>query len=127
MISGWDIYWITRLDSIGYLLGIGGLTLALLGLVIAGITLGMASDACSDEEEWKPFKRFIKRSLGFAVFGAISMIFNTFIPTTKEAAAIYLIPRITANEDVQQIPANAAKLLNGKLQEWIDDLEPTKQ
>jgi len=45
------------------------------------------------------------------------------LPSTKIALSMYYLPRIVNNEDIQQIPANAAKLLNEQLQEWLEDLE----
>jgi len=44
------------------------------------------------------------------------------VPTTKEAVAIYMIPKIANNEQVQKLPDNAMKFLNGKLEAWINDM-----
>ena len=62
--------------------------------------------------------RFIAPS--FAL-GLVFIVVWAFIPSTKEACAIYLIPKIANNEQVQKIPENALRLLNAKLEEWIDE------
>lgn len=45
------------------------------------------------------------------------------IPTTKQATAIYLIPKIVENEDVKQIPANLVKLINESLKLLIGKIQ----
>jgi hypothetical protein len=57
------------------------------------------------------------------VFGIVGFL-GYFVPTTKEVAAIYMIPAITSNSDMKAIPANLAKLLNAHLEDWINDLAP---
>ena len=56
----------------------------------------------------------------------ISLIFSTLlacaIPSTKEAAVIYLIPTIVNNEKVQNIGKNSLEILEKYTQDWIQDL-----
>ena len=53
----------------------------------------------------------------------ISLLFLTFIPTTKQVVFIYMAEKISNNEDAKQIPQNTIKFLNLKLQEYIKDQE----
>ena len=50
----------------------------------------------------------------------------TFTPSSKTIAAMYLVPKIANNEQVQQIPNKALDVLNLKLDEWIKDLSKEK-
>ena len=121
MITSWDIYWITRLDAIIGLLVV---------LIIIGMVVGILGnvwyvcwikDYCKKEEEsihWKRVKRIVIADVICILCFCLGLC---FIPSTKEFAAIYLIPKIANNEQVKKIPDNAMKLLNGKLEEWISD------
>ena len=57
----------------------------------------------------------------------LSLMVAVFIPSTKEYVAIYLIPKIVNNEQVQQIPEKAMNILNSKLNEWITDQHKKKE
>ena len=97
MITAWDVYWITRLDILQGIFAVCALV-SFGCLVFSGIY----------------------RTI-FAPMLAIFIILVTLIPSTKEACAIYLIPKIANNEQVQKIPDNFAKLFNVKMEEWIKD------
>jgi len=59
----------------------------------------------------------------FATFAALA------IPTQKEAAAIYLLPKLAKSDftkEASKIPTDAAKLMRLKLESWIADMEPKK-
>lgn len=108
------VYWVTRLDS----LASAGLFLVIPStLVMIIVITGFAINEWGEDME-KQAKKAFKVALTTLM---ISAIITVFIPTTKEAAAIYLIPKIANNEDVQKMPDNVAKILNSKLEEWIDD------
>ena len=63
----------------------------------------------------------IKKIKPLFIVWLIIIIGGLFIPTTKEMAVIYLLPKVAHNEGIQKIPNQALKLLNFKLQEWLDD------
>jgi len=50
-----------------------------------------------------------------------TILFSIFIPSSKMMAAMYLLPKIAGNEQVQQIPSKVLKALNFKLDEWVED------
>ena len=106
MITGWTIYWITRLDSIDAMWAVGiGICFAL------GSFMFLLSESII-RKVWIPI--------------SIALVFVLLLvatPSTKEAIAIYVIPKITNNEDVSQIPSNFAKLINEKLQDWMKDVD----
>lgn len=44
-----------------------------------------------------------------------------FTPNSRTIAAMYLVPKLINNEQVNQFPDKALKLLNNKLDEWIQE------
>ncbi len=117
MITSWDMYWITRLDSINAFLVITAIIGLIAGCIVA-VCYGMWIAEKSENEHWKYYRRILITD-GIISLGLL--LISCFIPSTKEFAVIYLIPKIAANEQVQKIPDNALKLLNGKMEEWIND------
>lgn len=116
MITGFDIYLMTRLDSIiGLSLGIS--IVGWIGILITGIIAAVNHDFGDDITL---MKKILKISTPIVLFFTLLAL---FVPSSKEAAAIYLIPKIANNEQVQQLPENAMKVLNLKLQEWIKGME----
>ena len=106
------IYWITRLDSIiGFFMFwsvIGGITGCV--LLIIGIT----------EEEETTIK-YAKKTLLSIIFPILILI---FIPSSKEMAAIYLIPKIANSNSAKNIVGatdNATILLQRKMSEWLEE------
>lgn len=113
MITSWDIYWVTRLDAVCGFIEVVLILVGILFLVSPLIFMAFDDGSLDIKYFWRGLKICVVTVL-FFLFAGI------FIPSTKEVAAIYLIPKIANNEQVQKIPDNAAKLLNAKLEEWID-------
>lgn len=116
MITGWDIYWITRLDAIRH---VTDLIAFISGLAML---LGIAwyfFELFEDGKQLWVVKHILK--VVIPVF-LVALICSVVPPTTKEAAAIYLLPKIVNNEQVQKLPDNAVKFLNVKLEAWIKDM-----
>ena len=124
MITSWDIYWITRLDNITAL-AVGATIVLSVVFVLSGIFIPMASD-CFDisENVWKLIKRIFKVLI---TIWCISVFVNAACPTSKELVAIMFVPKIANNEQLQQVPENALKLINSKLKEWVADIEGEKK
>ncbi len=78
-----------------------------------------------DEEKYGGLWTTIRKGLTRALIGCtlIALFMDlgaVFIPNVKQAAAIYIIPKIIQNQDVTEIPENIAKLANEGLKELID-------
>jgi hypothetical protein len=77
----------------------------------------------SSFEEENYFKKY--RLIRWFALDALIIMFSAlllvFTPTLKEAAVIYLLPKVVNNEQVQELPENALKLLNGKMNQWMDE------
>lgn len=67
----------------------------------------------------KDYPMLKKISIKLLVISIIFHIVTTIIPTSKQAAMIYVLPKIAKNKDMKQIPANIAKLANEGLKELI--------
>lgn len=120
MITAWDIYWITRLDGLNLFMGlIAGFSLT--GALVLLIVRVMASDAYFEYEK-KICKQWFRPFTAVTIMGVVFMAISIFIPTTKEVAAIYMIPKIVNNEKIQKLPDNAVNFLNKKFEEWIDGM-----
>ena len=93
MISAWDIYWVMQLDTlIGMFVGVAMAcvyVVFLAGLFTDGEALGIDSDRPASWLKW-PAVIFVAAGLCAA-----------FLPSTKTAAAMIVIPRIANNEAIQ--------------------------
>lgn len=107
-----QIYWLITLPKIAE--GIGAY-MVIIG-VVAFFSLGYISLLI--EESRDILKKYIKLSVFAVVLGAL---LTTFIPSTKELVAIYAIPKVVNNEQVQAIPEKLLELANLKLDDLIQE------
>jgi len=124
MITGIDIYWITRLNEVrGLFVAAGVVSTLILGLFV--LIRAMIMD-CSYGEERDELKMiFVVKLKKYSRLLIVPFLFFAsvcFIPTTKEMCAILIIPKIINNEQIQELPEKAVELAN----EWIDELRPKK-
>ncbi len=125
MISAWEVYLFTRLDAIHVIAG-AAIVMAAIGLLLFGIHYLFEDmwERDDDNKEKKKTVKTIKRLVAVAISGLLVCV---IIPSTKEAAVIYLLPKIANNEQVQKVPENFVKLLNTKMEAWIADFEKDKK
>jgi hypothetical protein len=57
-----------------------------------------------------------------AFAGFILIVVGSFVPTSKEMAALYVIPKLANSQGVQEIPSKILKLTD----EWLEELRPGK-
>ena len=117
-ISAATIYLISLLDSLCRLCGII-CVLSVLSLLILLIVY------VQDEIEYdKKFHRFcLKASL--IAFGS-ALIVGTFIPSSNTLAAMYVIPKIAQNADVQQLPSEIVHYARDWLKKQFNDESKTE-
>lgn len=123
MITTAQMYWITRLDSIHATLFtlVVLLGMTMLGLLICGCSL--RSDYSPTEHGYATGVRLHAAAL-LLVPPFLSLTFAlALVPTTKQMAAILIIPRIANSEKVQQ----AGNKLYEIAVEWMDELKPSKE
>jgi hypothetical protein len=108
-ITPMQMYWITSLDSVVA----ASLFVAVIFAVFAFITFGIMLDNCI---HWlAPFLS------GFMAF--IFLLIVVFTPSTKQMAAILIIPKIANSEKVEKIGNGLYDLAV----EWMNELKPTKK
>lgn len=121
MISPWEIYWILQLDSIRDFFGAGVFLFGAAGLM-ATIFAPILFDSYSD------FKASPKKVFGW--IGSGLLVFSAalcFTPSTKTAAAMFIIPAIANNEAIQKEAGDLYSLAKQALTEAIKpDDEPKK-
>lgn len=115
------IYWITRCD---YLHNVGFFGLALFTIVMI-VNLLMCSIKCDNtydnkdlSQYWKLLQKQIYRNLCCAVF---CIFIPVFIPTSKEMAAIYILPKIVNNTQIQKEASDLYQLSKSYLESQISN------
>lgn len=113
MITSWDIYWITRLDGI-----LSFITTVQIVFIIIFTALATFAPFWLDEDfvGWEKISKFYSGHKfifhATILFILCLSILNPLIPSTKEAVAIYAMPKVINNEKVQEIPDNALDFIN---------------
>ncbi len=111
MISESDIYWLTRMDgllNLAHTLTGVFVTSAILFAYISVLMMG-------DRAPW-----VIKTVIVSIFFAFVFGIGSVFIPSTKEMAAIKVIPMIANNNDVKGLGEDVIVLAR----EWMKELKP---
>lgn len=111
MITAWDIYWVMQLDSIGcafLLVAIATLAVGASALVGAMLNRDMRS-FWEDTPESKSYKKYDGKVAGWARIakrtapvGLVLLVLAAFIPSTKTAAMMLVIPAVANNESIQR-------------------------
>lgn len=110
------IYLLARLDFFREVLKV--LLLFSFVFCFIGIVMGLNGSHRNDDNAKNTAKTMLCYSLPILLLTTILAI---LVPTTKQLAAIYLIPKVVNNEQVQKIPENVLNLLNSKLNEWTGE------
>lgn len=113
MISPWDIYWVMQLDRIIDLftgITIAGGVGALLALCMTPVWVD--GSMCAP----KLRKWIVGVPLAVLLFGAAGA---AFIPSTKTAAAMIVVPAIANNETIQEEAGDLYKIAKEGLRELV--------
>ena len=106
------MYWLTRCDDVRCL----GLFLAIVSPIALCMFAAMAWDfGCKPTVKWIV-------GIVLSVLSLIGIVLATFVPTTKELAAIYIVPKIANSETVKDLGEGIVTLSR----EWIEELRPEK-
>jgi len=119
----WEVYLFTRLDDI-----IAALSCAFTISAFFLIAVLIVITACYFEEEKDDIKKSALKSskpigslvivLGFALVA---------IPNQKEMAAIYIIPKVTHNQQIQTILKTGGDLVEAKFKQWYEETLPANR
>lgn len=122
IITPMQMYWLTRLTSLGN--GLAFITCLFFIIAIAHLVAGciMQDDTFQDCTHERGVK-LIKASPLLAVMAVVLLIVNCMLPTTREMAAILIVPRIVNNEKVQTVGNHLYDLAV----EWMEELRPANK
>lgn len=106
-------YLILRLDT----LSSTSIILAIVAGVVFAVTLFICATNYNSDTDKKTRKAAKPWAISFGIVFAFTLLFAVGLPSTKQAAVIYCLPKIVNNEQVQKMPNNLLKLAN----QWIDE------
>lgn len=114
------MYWLTRLDGVHTFLAVltGFMGLLTLCSMIA-VMINADAECEMPKWQWLPFK------IGSSIL--VLLCVGTFIPTTKEMAAIIVVPLVVNSEATKQVGHDVLDIsgsLGDLAQEWIKELGP---
>lgn len=105
MITAFELYWILKLDAISH---VATFAAAIAG-VVSGVMFVIYLFASFAEDDNSAFVLKKVCVYAFRVF-VVSLIASILIPTTKQMAAIMVIPRISTIENVEALTSEAKSL-----------------
>lgn len=128
MITETTLYWFTRLSHIHEV--IDSLFAPFIALTIVSflllIVLSIIEKMSCDNDEKMIFSticKVTKKTCCITACGvAFTMICSIFVPTTKEMAAIIVIPKIANNESIKDLGDEIVNLAK----EWMKEIHPSK-
>ena len=122
IITTAQMYWLTRLTPLGS--GVRAIIDILapltIGILVAGLL--MQEPGSFKDETRRIGRKLVKASPFVAVLAVVLLIANCLLPTTKEMAAILIIPRVANSEKVQTVGNHLYDLAC----EWMEELRPAK-
>lgn len=121
MITTSQMYWMTRLDGIRDCM----IVFILLTVFSAiGVVISYAITFCAvgtGERDVFNMSLKIRKICGwiFSVCLSVAILVTTFVPTTKEMAAIYIVPKIVNSEKIQNVGNQVYELAV----QWMEELK----
>lgn len=123
MITSWQMYWLTRLDAIDYLFyavaglaAVSAITLAITGAIIR-------CDYRYEDAGWKTGKRLHVKWVPICLAtSAVAALACVLTPSTRQMAAIIVVPKVVNNEKVHTV----GNKLYDLAVEWMTTLRPNK-
>lgn len=122
MITPTQMYWLTRLDGINQALGMLLLIILLVCSAMTIIGMMLRADNCERDTEYDTGKKLHKAAIWLVCPFLLTLVCYVLTPTTREAAAIVVVPAIANSEKVQDIGNGLYDLCV----EWLDALKPEK-
>lgn len=119
----WVIYFLGVVDGLSKLFCFFAAT-AITGFVVGVIMLFVSMDTDYDANLMRRAKRLLKISVSV---GLISALLATFIPSSKTLAAMYVLPAIAKNEQLQNFAGNSLKAPELLSKQWVKDLTPSDE
>jgi len=125
-MTTWQMYWLVSLDNIRHGIWILGICAALAAIIcfIASLAIIDGSWTQRDERRARRLLWWMTGFIGVTIFWCVSV---SFVPTTKQAAAIVIVPAVCDvvknDEHMKAIPGEIAELAS----DWLKELKPKAQ
>lgn len=121
MISPWEIYLVFQLDSIReFLAGVSGV-----GLIASIVAAAMFPLLFDEDFGLNLSVKWVFTPLVSATF--VAALLYAFVPSTKTAAAMIIIPKIANSETIQREAEDLYGLAKRALVEAVQTDEPEKE
>lgn len=120
-ITPWTMYWLVKLDSLnGFFFTVAwmAVTAASIGIAVTAYEWDMHENTCPTVRRWVKRLAFLSLFSGFA---------SAVLPTTKQMAAIVVIPAITNSELVSETVPREAGELYTLAKEWLRNKSEAKE
>lgn len=99
MVTPWDVYWVLQLDSISASAAAVFIA-SVIGIFISGFMWLMEPrDAAARKMLWR-----------CVTVGGIALAFGAFLPSSRTAAAMILVPKLTSPEVLEPVGKEAGEL-----------------
>lgn len=115
-MSMWLMYLVIKLNTMQTLCA----TTLIISVIIVVFIGGVWLDKGAHDDELEGIWKHIRFYLLIPLFALILLI---ILPTTKQVAAIYFIPKVISNKQVRKMPDKIVKLANSWMDEQIKDIK----
>ena len=128
MITKSQMYWMTRLDGIHDCMILFFLftIFSVVGVVVS-YAISFASEATEERDVFNMSLK-IRKICGWIFFVCLSVdiLVEIFVPTTKEMAAIYIVPKIVNSEKIRNVGNQVYELAVQWMEEQKTKLDSKK-
>ncbi len=119
-MTGWQMYWLLRLDGIKDMFqGLAAIctTVGVIGLA-ASVIFKFIYIMDKEDDGVLEVANYLRKPI-FVLFvvSGIALLGQMLLPSTKQMAAIIVVPKIVNNKQAQEMPENLIELCN----EWTKD------
>ena len=108
----WQLYLLMKLDSLIELFIAMTIVFSILGVIF------LAANA--EELNDRKAKAFLRRAMSSFILAILMFVTALLIPSTKQAATIWLLPKVVNNEHVQNISHDTLKLVESEIHKLLE-------
>lgn len=119
----WMIYLIGVLDNFACVVSALRVFAIIVFVSATVIYILMKYDGYYEEEQAKLYKLLVKSGISLLIITPIAI----FTPSSKTVAAMYLLPKIAENKNINQVPDKLLQVFNAKLDEWVKELSKKEE
>ena len=129
-MSVWTLYFLLMLPNISNMIIILCVVFGIwTAAYIASMFVRFDKSSSNSYESWKELNKNYHCYWKMSVLASITFVLITIvniIPNTYQLVALYVVPKVLENADVQQIPGNLSKLINKEIVSLIDEIDNKK-